>query len=516
MKELSLKIQSFTDIRSKYVYVDKTEYIYKMVAGGKNYFLSRPRHFGKTLLVSTLDALFDGKKELFEGLWIYHKWDWSKKYPVVRIDWTRINHSTPETMEIRLCNYLNNIAQENGISLTNRVSSDCLDELLEQLHKKTGEKAVILIDGYDKPLISHLFDSYLDEIKTVLHNFYQAIKGADEHIHFVFITGVSRFSGISVLNNFDDVTLDREFASICGYTQEELENYYMEHINDVINYYGWSREKVITRIHSFYYGYSWDGKTFVYDPCSIMRFFRKKMLNAYWYSTGNPFFLIDMLQKSGRSGLVLNDISVSGEILSSDYVPENMKELSLLFQTGYLTVKDISVDEDGRTFYRLGIPNRALNDALLKQLLFVYGEYSGENVNDWLNMLKTYLQTCNEEGFIRFLESMFATVSNKLNREAHCHTLVLIWLRFIGFEVYPEMEISNDSGRTDAVWKQPALTVIVELSYHKTKSVEALIWDAMNYAHDHYPFKQMLGRVMLLCISFSGTKVACEMKSIRS
>ncbi|MDR2026508.1 MAG: AAA family ATPase, partial [Prevotellaceae bacterium] len=204
-KNLPIGIQSFSDLRNNnYLYVDKTEHIYKMVTGGKIYFLSRPRRFGKSLLVSTLDALFSGQKDLFEGLYIYDKWDWSKQYPVIRIDWTVITHSTLEEMKSSLLGYLKGIARSYQVTLTLQSAPDCFRELIYALHEKTGKQAVILIDEYDKPVTSHLFDSHLDNIRRAIHDFYQVMKGADDHIKFIFLTGVSKFSGLSVfsaLNN---------------------------------------------------------------------------------------------------------------------------------------------------------------------------------------------------------------------------------------------------------------------------------------------------------------------------
>ncbi|MDR2621574.1 MAG: AAA family ATPase, partial [Dysgonamonadaceae bacterium] len=194
MKQLAVDTQSFEILRNnECVYVDKTEIIYKMITSGRIYFLSRPRRFGKSLLVSTLEAIFQGKKELFKGLYIYDKWDWSQQYPVIKIDWTQINHSTPKKMEESLVYYLNEIAQTYRITLNAKSAIDCFRELIKVLHEQNGKtKVVILIDEYDKPITAHLSDSNLKDFQTAVHDFYQVMKGADKFLKLVFLTGVSR------------------------------------------------------------------------------------------------------------------------------------------------------------------------------------------------------------------------------------------------------------------------------------------------------------------------------------
>jgi hypothetical protein len=223
MKQLALDTQSFEDLRNNNcVYVDKTEIIYRMITSGRIYFLSRPRRFGKSLLVSTLEAVFKRQGELFKGLYIYDKWDWTQPpYPVVTIDWARIDHSTPEFMRTDLIAYLKKIARNYQITIDSVSAPGYFRELIESLYEKTGKKVVVLIDEYDKPVTSHLSDSYLNDIRTAVHDFYQVMKGSDKYLQFVFLTGVSKFSGLSIfsaLNNPRDITLREPYVAICGYT----------------------------------------------------------------------------------------------------------------------------------------------------------------------------------------------------------------------------------------------------------------------------------------------------------
>jgi hypothetical protein len=284
-KKLPVGIQSFENLRTAdYVYVDKTQYIYRMIVSGHICFLSRPRHFGKSLLISTLDALFCGKKELFEGLWIYDRWDWTRKYPVIRIDWNSIPHASPDEMKKEYCYCMRNIAAQFNPQFKTVINSDspskCFRELIEQLHKKSGEKAVILIDEYDKPVTSHLSDPYLNEIKTALLDIYQVMKYADEHIHFAFCAGESQVSKFVPLSNSDDITPDKEFAAICGYTHEELMNNFMEYIDTAADSCGWSQEQTIEHIRLFDVDFSCKpsssyNKTHIYNPVSTLRFLKR-------------------------------------------------------------------------------------------------------------------------------------------------------------------------------------------------------------------------------------------------
>ncbi|MDR2761608.1 MAG: AAA family ATPase, partial [Planctomycetaceae bacterium] len=250
MKNLPIGIQSFSVLRKdNYLYVDKTENILKMVTSGRIYFLSRPRRFGKSLLVSTLDELFSSNKNLFDGLFIFDKWDWSQKYPVIRLDFgARANHN-PEALFNSLSEFIKEIATNYGVLIEKTELPDKFSELIQKIHQSTGQQVVILVDEYDKPITDHLSNiETLTANKIILHDFYQVLKASDDHIRFIFLTGVSKFSGVSVfsaLNNVDDITLDRDYASICGYTQNELENCFSEYIDVTSDYLNQSRAELL-------------------------------------------------------------------------------------------------------------------------------------------------------------------------------------------------------------------------------------------------------------------------------
>ncbi|MDR1474426.1 MAG: AAA family ATPase, partial [Endomicrobium sp.] len=303
MKILPIGTQTFEVLRNDgAVYVNKTEDIYKLINSGRVYFLSRLRRFGKSLLIGTFKELFKGNKKIFEGLYIYDKWDWSKANPVIHLDFAEITYSTSEELKFSLNKFVELTAQENKIIIDKELLlSMKFAQLIEKLHEKAGERVVILVDEYDKPLIDNLRkEEVYPEVKKTLHDFYQVIKASDEHVRFVFLTGVSQFSGLSIfsgLNNLNNITMDNEYGAICGYTQEELESNFKEYIENAAKANKMTVKEVLTEIKRWYNGYSWDGKTFVYNPFSTLSFFRKKKFNEYWFDTGTPTFLIEQIKK---------------------------------------------------------------------------------------------------------------------------------------------------------------------------------------------------------------------------
>ena len=338
MKTLPIGIQSFRYLRENgYLYVDKTDIIHRLVAAGKVYFLSRPRRFGKSLLISTLEELFKGNKPLFEGLAIYDKWDWTKTYPVIRIDWGEIGHSSAEDIKKNVIAALRTIALPNQIQFSTESAPDCLRELITQLHEKTQKQVVVLIDEYDKPILDALDNPQTcKEITKFLNSFYGVLKSTDGHLRFIFLTGVSKFAGVSVfsgLNNPNDITMNSEYSSICGYTQVELENNFVEHIESVSQKMGVTAKELLGGIQRWYNGYSWDGKITVYNPFSTLMFFGAGEFLNFWFRTGTPTFLIDVLKKSNRIATVLEPICVSSSAFDGFDV-EHIGEIPLLFQSG--------------------------------------------------------------------------------------------------------------------------------------------------------------------------------------
>ncbi|MCL2116282.1 MAG: AAA family ATPase [Methanobrevibacter sp.] len=253
MKDLPISIETFSILRNNdYVYIDKTKYIHKMIKPGKKYFLSRPRRFGKSLLVSVMEELFKGNKKLFEGLYIYDKWDWDKTNPVIKLDFGYISHESPEILEKSLDEFINLTAAEYSLKLQSTIFTNKFEELIKKVHKKYEKKVVILIDEYDKAIVKNMSrPKVLKSNKLKLQNFYGVLKAADEYIEFLFVTGVSKFTGTSLFSDFNspnDITLDYNYSSICGYTQEELEREFKEHILETSKILDCSKETLLNWI----------------------------------------------------------------------------------------------------------------------------------------------------------------------------------------------------------------------------------------------------------------------------
>jgi len=363
MKLLPIGIQTFEKIRnSNYYYVDKTMFVKKLEEGGY-YFLSRPRRFGKSLFLDTLKEAFSGNKELFKGLYLYDNWDWEKRYPVVKISFGGGSVRTPEALISSINFILKNVSQDYQIELQETLPDKKLYELIKSLSEKRGSQVVVLIDEYDKPILDAIENiEVAKENREILKDFYSVLKDADPYLKLVFLTGVSRFSKVSIfsgLNQLQDITLNEEFSTVCGYTQSELENIFEDRLKDFDK----------NKIKEWYNGYAWLGES-VYNPFDILLLFSEKRFRAFWFETGTPTFLIKMFMKNQYYIPELENMEVGEEILSNLDV-DNIKIENLLFQSGYLTIKEF-LEEDG--VYILSYPNlevrKSLNNALLIYLNF--------------------------------------------------------------------------------------------------------------------------------------------------
>jgi hypothetical protein len=521
MKNLPIGIQSFEDIQSNhYLYVDKTEHLYRIVTTGKVYFLSRPRRFGKSLTISTLDALFKGQKELFKGLYIYDKWDWSRKYPVIRIDWTAIKHGTPEEIERDLSAWLKRLARENEITLFSEYASSCFGELIAELHRKTGEKVVVLIDEYDKAITDNLMKKEIREgNKQALHDFYQVMKGTDDHLRLIFLTGVSKFAGLSVfsaLNNPEDITLSKDYATLCGITQEELESYFPGHLDAAAKELSKTRDELLENIREWYNGYSWDGKTSVYNPFSVLLFLKQKVLKNFWFATGTPTFLIELLKKRNNIESFLQPIQAKDAIFSS-YDPERLETIPLLFQTGYLTIKGVTLEDD-ELKYTLEAPNREVRNSFIEHLFVSYTNLPLDEMIRLQENMHRQIKTGDSGGLEQSLRAMIAHVPYQLHieKEKYYHSLLLVWVYFMGFKV--QGEISTNIGRIDAVWQLPDVTVVTEIKYHVDSQLDKLLDEAMMQIHDRRYYEAYLvsgKKIILMAIAFSGKNIGCRMEMIQ-
>jgi hypothetical protein len=492
-----------------------------MVTGGKVYFLSRPRRFGKSLTVSTLQSLFEGRKELFEGLYIYDKWDWSKRYPVIRLDWTGYTLSTPEKMDESFTFFMKlNAEKKFNLKLKSNTAQDCFTELITTLHqpegKPEGEKVVILIDEYDQPVTSHLHDEYLEPMRTAVHDIYRVMKNCDEHIQFIFITGVSKFSGLSVfsaLNNPQDITLRAAYAGICGYTQQELETALSEYINHAAEVRGETREQVIDGIRKWYDGYSWDGKTRVYNPFSTLKFLvDPQIYMSYWFASGTPSYMLDIIRRKQELNLVYGPTIADPDELFNGYSPAAPEDIPLLFQTGYLTITNIT--DDGQ--YQLAIPNGEVLNAMERYLLKELCTASSEATSQWRKKLHRCIVEDNADGLAYVLTSLFSVPYRiKDGKESAYHIAFQIAFRALGFKF--QSEVNTDQGIADAVWELPEAVVIIEMKYSANGIPSKMLAAALKQIHKKRYYSPYTDRpCKLLAVAFTESTVKCKIEKLKS
>ncbi|GHU71550.1 ATPase AAA [Bacteroidia bacterium] len=522
MQKLPIGIQSFADLRSKdYLYIDKTQNIHHLITAGKTFFLSRPRRFGKSLLVSTMEAIFQGQQELFKGLWIEDNWDWTEQHPVIRIDFGGMAFDTPEALVRSLMSSLKNIAQEYQIVLEAGDLAFRFRELIQKLHQTTRLQVVVLIDEYDKPIIDHITNLELaDQNRTILHAFYQILKAADEHLQFLFLTGVSKFSKVSIfsgLNHLNDITLDEKYAAICGYTQSELEFYFDPYIEVLAQKEEYSKQIAIEKIKYWYDGYSWDGKTFVYNSFSTLLFFSKQVFTDHWFATGTPTFLVNLIKERNDVKALLKSIQLEADNFDSFDIQAIVPEV-LMFQTGYLTVKKKEKNPFSDTMlYTLGVPNEEVNRALTAHLLASYAGISSVDVGQGRTQMMQQLLDGNSQAFERSLQALFAHIPYELHipKEAYYHSLLLLWLNLLGFKV--DAEVNTDKGRIDAVWTWAERVVIAEVKYAETGDTGQLLEVALLQIHEKKYAERYAGnskRIALLGVAFVGKEVACRMEEL--
>ena len=361
-RRLPIGIQTFREMREdNCYYVDKTAYIRRLLDQGKHYFLSRPRRFGKSLFLDTLKELFEGNEPLFEGLHIHDHWDWSVRYPVVRLSFGRGNFKDESYLHANVMVQLHTIAEEAGIAPRYDTAPECFSDLIRVLHRQVGQRVAVLIDEYDKPILDALdVPEVARDNRDFLRGLYATIKDSDAHIKFTFLTGVSKFSKVSLfsgLNNLKDITLDTRYSAICGYTDADLERVFAPELP------GLDRDE----IRDWYNGYSWRGEERVYNPFDILLLFDSREFGAYWFETGTPTFLIETLFKRRVSSLKLDEMMGSNDLLSTFDVDEIATE-ALLFQTGYLTITS-EENLGGKSLYWLGYPNREVRQSLNESLL---------------------------------------------------------------------------------------------------------------------------------------------------
>jgi len=469
MKKLPIGIQNFREIvNSDYVYIDKTKYIYDLLNSVKCYFLSRPRRFGKSLLLDTIAEVFSGDKELFRGLWI-HDSDYSfDMHPVLRLDMSNLSSETPQILERELTASLSSRANTEGFELTFVSPSSALRNLIERLRRKYNRSVVILIDEYDKPILDHLLDTATAEAnRATLRSFYGVLKSMDPYLKLTFITGVTKFTKTSMfseLNNLLDITLFEEYAGICGIPVEELDNSLHEHVEALASIDYFKQYKSIRdEILAWYDGYSWDGVNRVLNPFGLFTFFLHRKFSSFWYASGSPTFLISLLKQKPASFLALSNVEMRERVLDTFDI-NKIGAASLLFQTGYLTVKKI-LPGMGPPVYLLDIPNLEVREALYMNIIAEFTEHGEEFAETAYLRIRESLRTGDLQNILEILRGLFASIPYALHvdAEAYYHSLFFALMSVLGFHV--DAEVSTSTGRIDAVLELDDKVYIMEFKY---------------------------------------------------
>jgi len=450
MQKLPIGIQTFSKIREdNYLYVDKTGIALDLAENGTYYFLSRPRRFGKSLFISTLQALFEGRKELFTGLAAYDRWDWEIKYPVIKLSFSGVARNVADMKED-----IENILYDNQerLGLDCKKTSDlggCFKELIKKAQTKYQQKVVILVDEYDKLILDNLDQVEMaKEAREILKDLYTTIKDSDEFIKFAFLTGVSKFAKVSIfsgLNNLKDITLDHRYSTICGYTQADLDSVLSDHLQGAD----------MKKVKEWYNGYNFLGEP-VYNPFAILLFIDSGFIfKNYWFTTGTPTFLITLIQKQNYFIPQLENLRISDSQIDSFNI-ENIQLEPILFQAGYLTIKN--VEQSGAiTMYNISFPNLetkySFNDFILDYLTNQTSEKATFQTDIYHS-----LENANLEHFSKTIKSLFASIpyNNYVNNtissyEGYFASVIYAYLASLGLDITAE-DVTN-RGRIDLTIK---------------------------------------------------------------
>ena len=512
MKNLPIGLQSIKKIRAKdCIYVDKTQFALDLIKNGTHYFLSRPRRFGKSVFVSTLEEIFKGNKALFEGCYIAESnYDW-KPYPVLYLDFGRITNKTPDKLEIHLHEIITTISEEHSIKI-NVTSLEFRLEMLVKGLAKNG-RVVVLIDEYDKPLIDHLHNQEVAEgNRRLLQSFFGALKSLDEYIEFTFITGVSKFSKVALFsgaNHLNDISMSVQYAAMMGYTQEELTEYFGQHIQAVAekrNQKGQptSEEDILAEIKDWYNGYRFsEEEIYIYNPFSTLKYLAEKKPESYWFATGTPSFLVEELKKRPQEITALSQMLATQKDLSDISKITRITLPALLFQTGYLTIEDYDVKLKA---YQLGFPNKEVREALFGAMLeeLADGKVKLLEVSSMADKLLASLNDLEMDTFIDIIKTHFARIdyhTYQHAKEGFYQAIFMICLELSG--IHTQGEIATNKGRIDVLCQLSNMFYIFELKVDQRadKAMEQILNQEYSQLCRHQG-KQ----IVVMGISFSSNK----------
>jgi hypothetical protein len=462
------------------LYVDKTAAIHRWIGQTSGqYFLARPRRFGKSLLISTFKAIFEGKRELFKGLAIENlDYDW-KTYPVIHLNMGSCAGRDLNHTHRALMFQLSQQAKLNGLECEYTDPDLAFGELIAKLHERGP--VVVLVDEYDKPLLGHLGTPLAKEVQTLMKSFYGVIKTCEAQLRFAFITGISKFSKVSIfsdLNNLTDLSMHREAGTLLGYTQEELEANFSEYIDALGEELGVDRDEVLARLKRWYNGYRFDEDSArVYNPVSTMKCFAELRFKNFWFETATPTFLIDLLK---RSPLDTSDLSLPESAFAA-YDPERLEVLPLLVQTGYLTIREVEDTGEGERFYTLDYPNLEVERSFGKHLLKGLGEITDAEMGTALRKMYKSLQAGDVETLLTQVKVFFAGIPYdiQLDNEKYYQTIFVALFRVLGAFVASEWRTSD--GRIDALLISDKQVLVFEFKLHDNASAAMAQIKAKDY-----------------------------------
>ena len=496
-------IQNFEDLRrNEYVYVDKTHHIHRLATTGKYYFLSRPRRFGKSLLVSTIEAYFKGKKELFKGLAIEQlEKDWTE-YPVLHLDLGGTSYTSKEILDDVLDRKLSAWEMEFGIRAATFVQGLRFQDVIDAAYKKTGQKVVVLIDEYDKPIVDNIGNQELVEsYKQTLQGFYSVLKVKDGQVKFGFLTGVSKTGKVSVfsgLNNLKDISMARDYADICGVSESELHEYFDESVAELGEANELTKEDCYLKLKEMYDGYHFTHNSVgVYNPFSLLNAFSDREFKEYWFATGTPTLLINVLKYTSFDVTTLSDnILISATTMDgmNDFVN---RPVPLFFQTGYLTIKDY--DKEYRE-YRLGFPNDEVKNGFLDFIYSYYVPVNPAEGNTTTAKLAKALRSGKPDVFMQTLEALFANTTYQIqgDSEKNFQYAMYIIIELVG--EYVQAERSTSNGRIDLLLQTKDYIYIVELKIDNTADAALQQIEDKGYAK---PFVNDPRKLFKIGVSFS-------------
>lgn len=516
MQKFPIGIQSFKEIRTKnYLYIDKTLQVETLLNSSEKYvFLSRPRRFGKSLLVDTLKHLYRGDKDLFDGLYIQSRWDW-QEYPVILLDFNVIPSSgSADDLKNNLIKSLNECAIYYKIELTELDYSQRFRELILALYAKMDKQVVILVDEYDMPLVNNLLNIPKAEAnREVLREFYKTLKSLDDYIKFMFITGVSRFAKMSIfsgLNNVGDISLKARHNDIVGLTQQDIETRFDPYIAQLTEELNMSREELLELMRFWYDGYSWTGKQHLYNPLSVLKLFDNAQFLNYWYDTATPKFLIDMIQKHKMLPIDLENIRMS-EAELKDFDLNNMGLESLLLQTGYLTIKNVHTMRGGAgQMYELTYPNNEVRMSLIQNLWSLMDKYRKDSAIVEANDMRMALEVGDKDTFLRILRQIFGRLPFKLRigQERYYQSLFYMLMTMMGLKM--DLERMTSVGIMDGVLELDDKIYVIEFKYQNGGiTLESLVQSALNQIKDRKYYESYLAenkQIILLGVGFLGKK----------